>query len=340
MCRVKISIRDISAMTGYSPATVSNALNHKKGVNKETAEEILRVARETGYISETSITKVKLVIFRKNGSIIDDTPFFSSLINGFEQECRRYHYEMVICNVDQRDSDYERQVLNLITESGSAAVVLATEMLEGDLEIFKKAVCPLLIMDHWDEHMEFNAVLINNADAARMATEYLIEKGHKQIGYIRGSYRIKGFRSRFAGYQTALRKNKLEYQEKHTFTVTPNLQGAYQDMKGYLESAADLPTAFFADNDLMALGAMKALQEKGYRIPDDVSIVGFDDLPFSEISSPRLTTLRVPNTEMGKIAVRRIADLIEGRDEIVVKTQVCTKFIVRETVKDRNLNTK
>lgn len=333
---MKVSIRDISRITGYSPATVSNALNYKKGVNKETAEEIFRVARETGYINENSITKIKLVMFRKNGMIIEDTPFFPALITGFEQECRRCGYEMVICNVDQRDSGYESQVYALLHEVGSAVVVLATEMMEGDLELYRNAVCPILILDCWTESMEFNAVLINNADSARMATEYLIEKGHRRIGYIRSSFRIKGFRSRFSGYQIALRKHRLELIEKDIFTVSPNLNGAYHDMLKALEGREDLPTAFFADNDLMALGAMKAFQEKGYRIPDDISIVGYDDLPFSEISTPALTTVRVPNQEMGKLAVRRIVDMIEKRDDICVKTQVCTKFIIRDTVRDLN----
>lgn len=330
---MKVSIRDISRMTGFSPATVSNALNYKKGVNKETAEKIFQVARETGYISESSITKIKLVIFRKNGSIVDDTPFFSALINGFEQECRHSGYEMVICNVDQRDEDYKKQVKNLLSELGSAVVVLATEMLDGDLDIYRNAQCPLVILDHWNEGMEFNAVLINNADAARMATEYLIANGHKEIGYIRGAYRIKGFRSRFSGFQIALRKHGLEYREDYVYTVSTTLNGAYQDMLKHLNKKRKLPTAFFADNDLVALGAMKALQECGYKIPDDISIIGFDDLPFSEISSPRLSTMKVPNAEMGKIAVRRAVELIEKRDEIVTKTQVCTKLIVRDTVR-------
>lgn len=329
---MKVSIRDISAKTGFSPATVSNALNHKRGVNKDTAAEVFRVAREMGYISESSITKIKLVIFRKNGSIVDDTPFFPSLINGFEQECRHFGYEMVICNVDQRDPDYEKQVRGLITEVGSAIVVLATEMMDGDLEVFKKAICPLVILDHWSESMEFNAVLINNSDAARMATEHLIKNGHKKIGYIRGSYRIKGFRSRFSGFQIALRKFGLEYKEKYVFTVATTLNGAYHDILSYLDKKPDLPTAFFADNDLVALGAMKALQERGYRVPEDISIVGFDDLPFSEISSPRLSTMKVPNTEMGKLAVRRVVELIEKRDDIITKTQVCTRLIERDTV--------
>ena len=158
-------------MTGFSPATVSNALNHKKGVNKETADIIFRAARDSGYLTESSVTKIKLVIFRKNGQIVDDTPFFPQLIRGFEQECRHYGYEMVLCNVDQRDKNYLQELQDIFSEPGSASVVLASEMMEGDLEPFRKVTCPLVILDHWTESMDFNAVLINNADAARMATE-------------------------------------------------------------------------------------------------------------------------------------------------------------------------
>lgn len=333
---MKTSIRDISKITGFSPATVSNALNYKKGVNKETAAEIFRVARETGYISENAIRKIKLVIFRKNGLIIDDNPFFSALINGFETECRKYGYEMVICNVDQRNEGYKKQLHTLLNETGCAVVVLATEMQDDDLDPFRITSCPVLLMDGWTDQMDFNAVLINNEDSARIATEYLYKKGHRKIGYIRSSFRIRGFRSRFYGYQSALRKFRLDFDEKNVFTVTPNLNGAYHDMLRYLEKRNSLPTAFFADNDLMAIGAMKALQEKGYRIPDDISIIGFDDLPFSEISNPALTTLRVPNTEMGQLAVRRIVDIIKKKDLINAKIQVCTKFVIRDTVRDLN----
>lgn len=331
---MKVSIKDISERTGYSPATISNALNHKKGVNKETAAEVFRVAREIGYINENSISRIKLVIFKKNGSIIDDTPFFPTLVSGFEQECRSRGYEMVVCNVDQREEDYEAQVKSLVNDVSSASVILATEMGEEDLELFKGSRTPLVILDYWSESMEFNAVLINNADSARMATEYLIQKGHTRIGYIRGAYRIKGFRSRWVGCQTAARKHRLEIRDEDIITLSPTSNGAYKDMLAYLENAEDLATAFFADNDMIALGAMKALQEKGYRIPEDVSIVGFDDLPFSEISSPPLTTLRVPNQEMGRLAVRRVVELIQNPSNVVTKTQVCTSFIERQTVQE------
>lgn len=331
---MKVSIRDLSKMTGFSPATISNALNHKKGVNKETAEEIFRIARETGYLSANAVTKIRLLIFKKNGLIIDDTPFFQSLIEGFEEECHRLGYEMVISRADQREQDYLNQVQELLREQGAAVVVLATEMMDGDLEPFRNPPCPLVILDYWSESMELNAVLINNADAARMITEHVLDYGHKEVGYLRGSYRIKGFRSRFVGFQTALKKRKLPYREEFTVTLGTSLNGAYQDMLQFLKKNPRLPTAFFADNDMIALGAMKALQEMGYRIPEDVSVVGFDDLPFSAISSPALTTLRVPNKEMGKIAVRRLAELVEGiGTDVVTKTQICPSIIYRDTVK-------
>lgn len=332
---MKVSIRDLSKMTGFSPATISNALNHKKGVNRETAEEIFRVARETGYLSANAVTKIRLLIFKKNGRIIDDTPFFQHLIEGFEEECHRLGYEMVISRADQREPDYQKQVRELLGEQGAAVVVLATEMMDGDLEPYRNAPCPILILDHWTESMDFNAVLINNADAARMMTEHLLDNGHREVGYLRGAFRIKGFRSRFVGFQTALKKRKLPYKDEYTVTLGTSMNDAYQDMLEYLKKKPKLPTAYFADNDMIALGAMKALQEMGYRIPEDISIAGFDDLPFSAISSPPLTTLRVQNREMGKMAVRRLAEMIEGIGaDAVIKTQVCPKIVYRNTVKN------
>ncbi len=303
-------------------------------MNRDTAKEIFRVARETGYLSDNAVTRIKLLIFKKNGQIIDDTPFFQSLIEGMEEECHRLGYEMVISRADQRDPGYERQVRDILKEQGIAVVVLATEMMDGDLEPYRNASCPLVILDHWTETMEFNSVLINNADAARMITDHLLDNGHKEVGYLRGSLRIKGFRSRFVGFQTALKKRRIPYREEYTVTLGTSMNGAYQDMLKYLQDDPHLPTAYFADNDMIALGAMKALQECGYQVPEDVSLVGFDDLPFSEISTPPLTTLAVPNREMGKMAVRRVAELVEGIGaDAVMKMQVCPRMVIRETVK-------
>lgn len=332
----KVGLSDISKITGFSVATVSNALNHKKGVNKKTVAEIFRVAKEIGYINENTISKIKLVIFKKNGSIIDDSPFFTTMINGFELECRHCGYEMVIYNLDQREPDFQRNVRHLIQDVESASVILGTELMDADLDAFKGAKTPVVLVDYWQDDMNFNSVLINSLDSARKATEYLIENGHREIGYLRGSYRIKAFASRSAGFRMALKKHEIALNEAYIITLSTTMNGAYQDMCRCLEKNKKLPTAFFADNDMIALGAMKALLEQGYRIPEDVSIIGFDDLPFSEISNPPLTTLRVPNKEMGRLAVRRVVDLIQRPSAVVTKTEVCTQFVLRETVRKMN----
>lgn len=330
---MKVSIKKISEITGFSPATVSNALNYKKGVNKDTAAKIFQVAQEMGYLEENRITKVKFVKYKKNGLIVDDTPFFPLLIDGVERECRAHGLEMTVCTLDSRDENYEEQVRWIINDKASAVILLGTELMEEDLDIYRGATCPLLLLDNWSADMSFNGVLINNADSARMATEYLAGKGHKRIGYLRGSFRIKAFRSRAVGYQVALNKAGLPIEKKYTITLSPTMDGAYNDMKEYLMKKPELPTAFFADNDMIALGAMKALTEAGFQIPEDVSVIGFDDLTFSSISSPGLTTLRVSKQDMGKAAVRRLRELIDGEDS-KLKIQICTQFIERGSVRD------
>lgn len=337
---MKASIKQISEITGFSPATISNALNHKKGVNQKTAERIFQVAKEIGYISENKITKIKLVIYKRDGSIIDDSPFFSVLLKGVESECRASGYEMVMCNVDRNDSDYEDQVKLIINDTSSAVIVLGTELMDDDFPLYQSGNCPIVLLDCWSSNYPMNAVLINNADSAVNAVQYLINKGHRKIGYLRGRFRIKAFTSRCVGYSRALSKAGIELNEKFIFTVSTTMDGAYKDMKKYLSKGAKMPTAFFADNDMIALGCIKAFQEAGYRVPEDISVIGFDDLPFCEISSPRLTTIKVFKYEMGQIAVRRLIEVMKDGSKINTKTQVCTEFVERDSVIDLNSTSK
>lgn len=330
---MKPGIKQISDITGFSPATVSNALNRKKGVNQKTAEEIFRVAQEIGYLNITVVTRIRLVIYKKNGLIIDDTPFFTLLISGIEQECREYGYEMVISNLDQRQADYTEQARQLLNEPGTAIILLGTELSQEELTLYKAANCPILLLDYWSLDMDFNGVIINNADSVRMAVRYLCEKGHSEIGYLKGKFRILGFEQRQSGYHSALKEQGVFYHPEFTVELSTTMNGAYKDMLEYLQKKPALPTAYFAENDVIALGAMKALQENGYRIPEDISIIGFDDLPFCDISSPGLTSLRVPKQEMGRLAVRRILEMINKHDNIHTKIQVCTEFVERSSVK-------
>ncbi|MSS62314.1 LacI family DNA-binding transcriptional regulator [Velocimicrobium porci] len=331
---MKATIREISRITGFSPATVSNALNKKKGVNSATSETIIQVAKELGYYEEATVKKIRFVMYKTNGLIIDDTPFFTMIMDGFQKECKRNGYEMVIYYLDRRDMDFEKQVKNLVEEDSSALVLVGAELLDQDFRFFESTECPLLIIDYWHNSMKYNGILINNEDAVAEAVSYLVSKGHKNIGYLKGSFRIKSFQARECGYLKGIEQSQLVYNPEYTVLLSTTMDGAYQDMKLYLKRNPKLPTAYFADNDMIALGAMKAMKEAGIKIPDEVSMVGFDDLPFSEISSPRLSSLRVPKQAMGEMAVHRVLEMMNSRQLVKTKILVCPEFIERDSVKE------
>ena len=315
---------------------MSNALHNKRGVNKETAEKIRQTAREIGYLTEPRVSSIKLVVYRASGAIVNDSPFFSSLIAGVEAEARNFGFDTLVCNLYQHAADYHSQVEELVNDPSSALLLLATEMDSREAARFQQALAPVVVLDNWYEELDFNAVLIDNTDAACAAVRYLIEKGHRKIGHLKGSYGIKNFYYREEGYIRTLRENGLAYNPEHTFLLTPSMEGACADMKALLQREPELPTAFFADNDMIALGAIRALKQNGYQVPGDVSVVGFDDLPFCAISSPPLTTVKVYNAQMGSAAVRRLMELVKYGGSFCTKVQVRSSFVERDSVRDVN----
>jgi len=331
---VKVSIRKISQITGFSPATVSNALNRKKGVNAATSEKIFKAAETLGYQQEKTITKIKFVTYRKNGLIIDDSQIFPAMIEGVERQAKELGYETTFSHLNYEDESFELRLREFLEDTNCLSILLGTEMMEEDYVPFYDYKGYLIVLDGWSDGMVFDGVLINNTDAVCQAMEYLVGKGHTKIGYLRGDYRIKAFRYREFGYHRVIGKYRLKVEPEFQITLGTKLESAYQDMKGYLERTGNLPTAFFADNDVIAIGAMRAMKEKGIRIPEDISIVGFDDIGFGSVSTPGLTTIRVFKQEMGEVAVRRALDHIKySGKNVKMKIQVCTQFVERDSVR-------
>jgi DNA-binding LacI/PurR family transcriptional regulator len=332
-----MNITDIANIVGVSPATVSNALNDRKGVSEETKQKILKTANELGYYKETNSNgnaqkSIRFVIYKKHGLVVADTPFFSSLLEGIENECRRQGYELLISHAYH--SEWEDFINMVNTEYSQGIIILATEMCLEDLEPFRDLSIPLVLLDGHFKGEDFDCVLINNIDASYKATRYLVQNGHNQIGYLHSSVHINNFLYRTLGFRDALQDCKVQFNPKFDFYLEPNMEGAYRDMKSLLEQVdVKLPTAFFADNDNIAFGAMRALKEKKIRIPQDISIVGLDDMPFCEITSPRLTTIRVFTQDIASAAVRRLLQIIEGSNErITQKIEINSELIIRESV--------
>lgn len=329
---MKVGVRDISRATGFSPATVSNALNRRRNVSEETTEVILKAARDLGYRRRGELELIKFVIARKSGKVLDESSFHPVVIEGIEREAKRHNLACAYVTLDLEDPGSAAQIRELTQDRSGGIILLGTEMYEDDYIPFHDCAAPLVIMDGWCQRRFMNSVVIANETSAYSAVNYLIERGHTKIGYLHGDPQIRNFPLRYRGYESAMAGAGLAIDERYQATTGTTLSTAFAGMVAWLEGNPELPTAFFADNDVVAVGAIQALTKHGVRVPEDVSLIGFDDLPFASISSPPLTTILVPKQEMGELAVRRIIEQVEGKVSYTCVTHVSTRFIERDSV--------
>jgi Transcriptional regulators len=333
---MKTIMQDIAKLAGVSPGTVSNALNNRKGVGKETKDKILKIAEDMGYgrTNKEESNIIRFIIYKKQGYVVSDTPFFSALIEGIEEECRADGFELIVSQIIHKVHN-EDDIIEIIKEEQIAGVLLlSTEMDEEDLKPFEKLNIPVVLLDNYFNDVDFDQVIINNTQGAYQAVKYLVMNGHKEIGCLGSSKLIKNFVQRYEGFKDALLDSKLSIHYEYEVVLEPTLDGAYKDMKEVLnDKDFKLPTVYFALNDIIAFGAIRALQERGVKIPEEVSIVGFDDMPFCEISNPRLSTIQVYKQYMGKTAVKRLIKKIVDKDEIYLNMEINTKLIERDSVK-------
>ena len=332
-----ITAKELAAMLHLSESAISLALNDKPGVSRETRKRVLEAAKEHGYdFSRKAVTRdqkrgtICFAVYRKSGAVVGDTPFFSELTDGISVRCRREGYECLISYLYE-DEDLHDQIYEIGAAKYAGLIVLATEMEEATLALFDRVGVPLVFLDAYFERPEYNFISIDNTQGAYLATRYLIRKCHTQPGYLRSSYWISNFEARADGFYKAIREAGLSTSHSLVHRLPPSQEGAYADMKEILQ--VEKPAkCYFADNDLIAIGAIQALKEAGYRVPEDVSVVGFDDISSAEFVSPPLTTVEVPKTYLGEVAVGRVIQLIEGRSPQPLKVEVFTRLIRRRSV--------
>lgn len=340
---MKTGVREIARRTGLSPATVSNALNHKRGTSQATIERVAAAARDLGYQRPEEdarrfapkLDRIALVTARATGKIVDSSGFKAVLEEGVETQAKRHGLEPVFTSLDLSDRKVATaQARALCKDRTTALVLLATEMEEDDYRLFDTCEAPLVVVDGWSTAHAFECVVTTNQISSYDAVSYLARKHHERIGYLAGSIRTKNYPLREEGYLMALADAGLVASPACRVETGSSFESAYVAVNEWLARGPKLPTAFFSDNDVLALGAMRAFAEHGIRVPEDVSLVGFDDLPFAAFSNPPLTTVRVPIHDMGELAVRKAVRQVRTPRDYKCITQVCTTFVERGTVAD------
>ena len=206
-------------------------------------------------------------------------------------------------------------------------------MAAEDYQPFEQCPVPIVVLDTYFETVQVNYVLINNTQGAYQATGFLIKRCMSQPGYLRSAYPIGNFNERANGFYQAIRDYGMSPSKSVVHLLSPAPDGAYADMCCLLEQQEELACCYFADNDAIACAAMRALQEHGYRIPEDISIIGFDDIPVCGYVIPALTTVRVSKRYLGNTAVSHLIRLMEEKTNVCCKIEISTELVVRGSVR-------
>jgi len=333
----RATIRDVARAAHVSHQTVSRVINGQNTVSEETRERVASAIRELHYVPSAVARSLSSSRTHTLGMVTTDVSdhFFAEAVAGAEAESRKHGFFLIIGSIEPGSEDDERTYLRLMLERRVEGLIIAVpRLLLAEDDILREAAdrVPTVVLASNVELPGADHVDIDNRRGGREATAYLLSQGHRRIATITGPLDWPSARARLDGYRDALRKSDGESSQLVEPSVDWGLESGRRAGLRLLE-AKQKPTAIFAQSDLLALGAISALRERGLRVPDDVSIIGFDDIPVARVFDPPLTTLRQPMREVGELAARLVREPRTERRSAKARRHVLrAPLIVRGTV--------
>lgn len=332
------TIKQIAERAQVSPATVSLVLNMKPGVGAETRDRVLAAASELDYRArkserEPSTRTIRFLRIAKHGHIINPNHrvFIADYIDGIEREARLHRCALEVSSYEHFNP--EEILHSLDTSSLAGAIVLGTELDDLDVEKFRSVRIPLVFIDTYHTALDFDFVDMNNDSSVFTVVEYLRNQGHRRIGLVKGAIETRNFRLRERSFLDSLERFGLPFDERDLFAIDSTYDKGRENMEWLLKGRRDLPTALFCVNDIVAYGCAQALKDSGFSIPEDVSLVGFDDLPSNAFMSPPLTSMKVSKHCIGQRAMQLMALRLEDPERPSEKTLIGGSLVVRDSVR-------
>jgi len=333
----KSTIYDVAKIAGVSPSTISRVMNTPEIVAEDTRQRVMNAVKELAYIPNMMAANMPRRRTNYIGLIIPDVTniFFSNLVRGVQDVCEKNGYSVLVVNSDD-SQEKEGRYLKLLYSRRVDGVILTVagyreeEFPEEELSLLKKM--NIVLIDREINGMTTPIVKVNNFAGAYSAVKYLLTMGHKKIMYLAGIKGTKTNQEREKGYLSALKEARISWKKE--LTADFRLDTAYHKIMYHwpqLKNSDEPPTAIFAANDLMAIGALKAFTQLKIRVPEDISIIGFDNIPFSDCTYPPLTTIAQPTYQMGQKAVETLLKLIDKK-KIKKSVEFETKLIERDSV--------
>lgn len=334
---VNITISDIAKKANVSVATVSRVINNKsKGVGDRTRERVLEIIEEYNYqpsaVARGLVTKKSKII----GVLIPDiaNPYYPRLIKGVEEVAQERGYNIILCD-GGNSAEKEISYLGFLNEHYVSGIIYNNfvDISDTTLEIIQKSSLPLVFVDSKMDYKNCKYVCIDNEKAMHDMITYLINNGHTKIAFMIGSMNSFSTDERYKGYLKALQEYQIPLDQELI------IQGDYVIRQGYKAMGKLLArnkefTAIACCNDLMAIGALEMLEKCNIKVPEQISVVGFDNIDMAKVIRPKLTTVAQPSYEMGRKSANILIDIIEGKESKRKNEVLNTKIIIRDSVKN------
>ena len=341
------TVRDIAHHAQVSASTVSLVLNNKGGISRGTRDRVLAAAAELGYSARKQkapkaadavrLQTLRFLKIAKHGSTVnrDHSTFISDYIDGMSLQAAACGYKLEVVSFE--GAPVSVIAASLAGADVSGVVVLGTELTEADVKLFEVAsaaqACPLVVIDTFYDLLECNFVNMNNKDAVFKALAHFVERGFSRIGFIASHVQTTNFHLRRQAFIDGMKHFGLPFQPSDVVVVDSTYDGAHRDMLAQLQGGLKVPDGYICTNDVITYGCIKALREFELRIPQDLSIIGFDNLPMSATMDPPLTTIDVSKRKIGNVAITVLDQLIRSAmPEPAVKILVGADLVIRKSV--------
>ncbi len=309
------TIKDVAKMAGVSTTTVSHVINKTRFVAKETEEAVMQAIKSLKYSPSAVARSLKVNTTKSIGMIVttSESPYFAEIIHAVEDHCYRQGYSLFLCNTQNDPEKIKNHVEMLAKKRVDGLLVMCSEYTQHSLDVLSSfSSVPMVVMD-WGPNTDTDIIEDNSFTGGYLATKHLIDCGHKEIGLIAGELDKTTARTRYEGFVKAMNETNLPIHENWIMEGFFEPEDGYECMNKILAQDS-LPTAVFCCNDVMALGAISAITEKGLRVPDDISIIGYDNIHSSRFYAPPLTTIHQSKSRLGAQAVNLLFERIANKD--------------------------
>lgn len=335
-----MNIRDIAKLAGVGVSTVSRVINDHPDVKDETREKILKIIKESNYIPNNSARILKKNNTNNIGVLVKGVfnPFFAEMINIIGNRINEAGYTMILQQNDYATEDDVDNLIAFVKEKRLQGIIcLGGNFLNINDESFQFLDIPVVLTSvntlSKESKSKFSSIGIDNVLSAKASIQYLIDKGHRNIGILLGEKNDVGISGlRLEGYRKALEENNIPYSEENVFIGDYDYSGAYRVTKEIINNRKDI-TAIFSISDIMAVGAAKSVIDQGLKVGEDISIMGFDGMDISKYYNPGITTVKQPKKNMANNSIDLLLALLAKKEEhkhIIFET----KIIERESCKE------